>query len=467
MKISCRAIFGSCLLLFLALRQIRGEETPSHRVRISVEVVAIDPAPGIDLIPRLRAAATREAAYEEIQQLVDRDAAELLAWPIVTMSDGSDGGARSSYSVRFPTEFEPPQIPQTFGNTNWPIPPFGFTVPEPGWGAGASAPTAFETRDCGAKLRATARVIGNGKSVETDLDASFTRLLGFHEIRNCKDAVGIEGIFPQPEFQNVTLNPTIRFHDGEHLLAGCSFVQKPAPKIILFLGSARAIDVGPDLTQPDDGISKTQAASCRVFAECRMVTLPQKLAIRVINQADTDEAGAWNQVDELLKSGEAHLTADLVTLQRNGEQATATNMAASRTPTEFEPNQFPRRLPKEQIQPAFGSWPVLGMTPTAFSILDTGEAISLEAIVSRNGQSADLKLDVQDSHFLESWNCDYAELPDGKRLALKLPSLQTLQNQISARVRNGEKILLGVHKLSNPEKTFELFFLRLTISAAQ
>jgi len=213
-----------------------------------------------------------------------------------------------------------------------------------------------------------------------------------------------------------------------------------------------------------DEDSKVQPAQWSIFAECRMVVLAQKQAIQVINQADSNGAEAWDQVDQLLTSGKAHLIADLVTLQRDGQQAVTDNKASICTPVEFAPLRFPKRLPKEQIAEVFRSWPVLGATPTAFEKMEPGETMSLEAVVSKNGQWADLLLTARDERLTGFSNLDYGELPDGTRLGLKYPNLQSLEDHISIRVRNGEKILFGVHKLSDAEKTFELFLLRLTIT---
>jgi len=250
------AIFGS--LLCLLTSQLQAEEPPYWRVRISVQVVAIDPAHGVPLIPRLKSAVGKEAAYDEIQQLLDRDDAELLGWPAVTIAANSSGETASSLGVQYPTEFDVLPIPQIFGDGTWPVPPSSSLVPEPMWGA--LTPTANEVRDCGTKLKTTARILDDGNLVEVDFDTSLTELLAFHEIQGCKDAVGIGGIISQPEFQRLTLNPTIRLHSGEHLLIGSSFLQKPAPRIVLFLGTVRATRIGT-LSQKAASASKPDEAS--------------------------------------------------------------------------------------------------------------------------------------------------------------------------------------------------------------
>ena len=111
-------------------------------------------------------------------------------------------------------------------------------------------------------------------------------------------------------------------------------------------------------------------------------------------------------------------------------------------------------------------WPLIGASPTAFETRNVGERIEFKARVLEHGAWVAISVEATHSRLEEQVKFDFAELPGGEKLAIHQPQFSVLECKSSFRLRNGEKILLGVHKLAKPEKTFELFVLRAKATRA-
>ena len=79
-------------------------------------------------------------------------------------------------------------------------------------------------------------------------------------------------------------------------------------------------------------------------------------------------------------------------------------------------------------------------------------------------------MDVKAQHvrFLHWQKFDVGRLANGERVIMEQPYFHTLQNTSRIRLSNGQRLLLGVHKLTEPdEKSFELFLLQVRATKAE
>ena len=211
-----------------------------------------------------------------------------------------------------------------------------------------------------------------------------------------------------------------------------------------------------------------QTAAWKVFAECRMVTLPQKAAISLIEEFGEPEKvnDAWDRLERMLESGAATLEADLIVQGAEEKPLVSECVEEMKYPTEYNPPPLPQHLPLAAAPEALKMWPLIGASPTAFETRNVGERIEFKARVLEDGAWVAISVEAIHSRLREQAKFDFAELPGGEKLAIRQPQFSVLKSKSSFRLRNGEKILLGVHKLAKPEKTFELFVLQVKASRA-
>jgi hypothetical protein len=225
----------------------------------------------------------------------------------------------------------------------------------------------------------------------------------------------------------------------------------------------------PSAGRADDssnGGKRTSAWS--VFAECRMATLPQRAAISLIEEFGEPEKvdDAWDRLERMMENGAATLEADLIVQGAEETPLVSKCLEEMKYPSEYNPPQIPQHLSLKAAPEALKMWPLIGATPTAFETRNVGERIEFKAHVLDDGAWVAISVEAIHSRLREQARFDFAELPGGEKLAVHQPQFNVLESKSSFRLRNGEKILLGVHKLEKPEKTFEIFVLQVKASRA-
>jgi hypothetical protein len=210
--------------------------------------------------------------------------------------------------------------------------------------------------------------------------------------------------------------------------------------------------------------SPAEPATWTIQIECRMVDLPQKAALPLIAKSTNGTSGSeiWNEVERLLESDEAVLRAEIfMPISASGYSSSETVTEVS-YPTDFDSFPLPAQLPKEQVEEALKAWPVKGSFPTSISMRKIGESLEIDEGVSSDGLWIDVKLHALHTHLVKWQTFDYGELPTGERLSVKQPYFEKELDDGEFRCKNGESLLLGVHKLAGQEKTFELCLIRVT-----
>ena len=233
---------------------------------------------------------------------------------------------------------------------------------------------------------------------------------------------------------------------------------------ILLLLTFRPLSTSAD----DFADARKQGSAWKVFAECRMAVLPQKVAIPLIAEFDEPEKvnDAWDHLERMVEAGAATLQADLIVQGIEEKPLISECVEEMKYPTEYNPPPLPQHLPLAAAPEALKMWPLIGASPTAFETRNVGERIEFKARVLEDGAWVAISVEAIHSRLREQAKFDFAELPGGEKLAIRQPQFSVLKSKSSFRLRNGEKILLGVHKLAKPEKTFELFVLQVKASRA-
>lgn len=143
---------------------------------------------------------------------------------------GQRATAASTRQIPYPTEFDPPQIPQTIGNPRLTVIfDDGRVLDSAGSGSGIApvtptTPQSFEFKDTGSTLDVEATVGGDGHTVDLSVSAVFSEFDGFINYGTpitSGDIVLTDNKIFQPVFSKVAVNtPSLSIADGSTITLG-------------------------------------------------------------------------------------------------------------------------------------------------------------------------------------------------------------------------------------------------------
>ncbi len=172
-----------------------------------------------------------------IRALNQKKGVDLLSAPKVTTKSGQRAVIEVIREFRYPTEFDPPQIPQNFGSTG------GFSVvgtTPAGFGSSntgsfpvtPTTPTAFETRNTGVTLEVEPVVGPDGYTIDLNLVPQVVEFEGFinygspiqststNALGQSITSVITPNIINQPIFSTRKVTTTVSVFDGSTVVLG-------------------------------------------------------------------------------------------------------------------------------------------------------------------------------------------------------------------------------------------------------
>jgi general secretion pathway protein D len=167
-----------------------------------------------------------------IRALDQKKGVDLLSAPRVTTKSGQRAVIEIIREFRYPTEFDPPQIPQNFGNT-------GGLVLQPGLATQAgtfpvtpTTPTSFETRNTGVTLEVEPLVGADGYTIDLSLVPQVVEFEGFINYGSpisttSTNALGqtvtnviTPNVINQPIFSTRKVTTSVSVFDGQTVVLG-------------------------------------------------------------------------------------------------------------------------------------------------------------------------------------------------------------------------------------------------------
>jgi hypothetical protein len=205
-------------------------------VRAEVQHVSISPQQALDLVPALLDAGRAQEAFDRLQQMLAKNEAVLLDWPVNWMRLANQAPGETCRAVsESADEVRYDGGPQIFN------PPQGFTDTDlqqmklaklrfPSWGL--FIPETYGTRNLGAPLE-TEAMIEEGGRVKLECLQQSVRLLRFDEIRIQRSPHGIEGIRSNPQIKEMKSEAHVSLAAERPILIGNFFVREPEPHVEL------------------------------------------------------------------------------------------------------------------------------------------------------------------------------------------------------------------------------------------
>lgn len=172
-----------------------------------------------------------------IRALNQKKGVDLLSTPSITAKSGQRASIEMIREFRFPSEFDPPQIPQTFGNTG-----SGGSVAGGGsistFPVTPTTPTAFETRNTGVTLEVEPVVGPDGQTIDLNLIPQVVEFEGFinygspiktvnpagalaQAVTGASDSVTLtDNVINQPIFSTRKITTSVSVWDGATVVLG-------------------------------------------------------------------------------------------------------------------------------------------------------------------------------------------------------------------------------------------------------
>jgi hypothetical protein len=173
-------------------------------VEIDVQFVRLSQDLALPLLQRFMSGKPDqvEAACKQLDGMIARKEATLIAWPRIVCLDGQRSVVESIVEQRYPTEFDPPAS--------------SFLAPEKSKPVSDSIgePTAFETRNTGTTLEAEATVLDDERTILLNLVPQHVALRKFENF-----ATGVDsGTISQPIFTTSKITTAVKIASGQRLL---------------------------------------------------------------------------------------------------------------------------------------------------------------------------------------------------------------------------------------------------------
>lgn len=198
--------------------------------------------------------------------------------------------------------------------------------------------------------------------------------------------------------------------------------------------------------------------------EVLMVALPDATFLELLPELrDPDMIeGAVTKLLELIKNGKATLTGYPIIHTISGQRAVSESITEKRYPTEFELPQIPHdadSAPAAAQAKAKHNDDGAKLVPTKFETRNVGVILEAEAIVTPDGKVIHLNMVPQRVELLGFDEYESGSLK-GTRVFANQPCFYTTKVTSSMTVGNGKRVLIGAHRLVNPEGHTEVFVLQ-------
>jgi hypothetical protein len=212
--------------------------TPQPDIRVEVQIVTLPQAKAIALVRDFKDPAKSTGAYAQLQEMLEKDTATLLGWPILTTKDGNRAVCEANDEFRFPTEFDSGGIGFYFDRDGIGMEPEKGRLPKKIKGVDVRVtPTTFETRNLGVSLEVEPSLAVGGKISLDVLGVRHVRLKSIKKI-TVETEKHAKVIIEQPDFEDFHVTTNLNVSPGEHMLIGTFKATEPAGNLELFVLTA-------------------------------------------------------------------------------------------------------------------------------------------------------------------------------------------------------------------------------------
>jgi hypothetical protein len=200
--------------------------------------------------------------------------------------------------------------------------------------------------------------------------------------------------------------------------------------------------------------------------EVLLVAVPQEKALALLPDLrdPTKIEAAFTQILSAIERKEVSLLGYPVVHALDGERSVAETIVEKRYPTDFEPpatSQTGGLAPLPPVAPVISDLAV----PTSFETRNLGVTVEVEAVVSANGEWIRLDIVPQRVALLGFDSYDAVKAASGKVIKIDQPRFSSTRITSNLKLRNGQRCLVAVHRLPQPENHIELVIIQASATS--
>ena len=233
-------------ILVGGLMTLSAADPETRLIRTECLIVRMPTRKAVALQPRFQDPAQVSNAQQEVLKMVQNGQAELVDWPIVTTRSGNRAVSQNNQEIRYPIDFEQPQV-----IVNAATPDMAFTPsptapsePEKPKAAARTAPkekptilaaipSSFETRNAGVTLELEPVISPDGKQIDVQIAPSHVTLLGYEKTKVTAEDYSVT--VDQPKFESLKTSTNLTLKSGEPHLFGFYKLKEPGDTVELVI----------------------------------------------------------------------------------------------------------------------------------------------------------------------------------------------------------------------------------------
>jgi len=203
-----------------------------------------------------------------------------------------------------------------------------------------------------------------------------------------------------------------------------------------------------------------------IRVELQVVALPDALAVPLVAELMDEKKidPAYARIQELLANGTAKLIGWPIVTTHSGERATAEATREIRYASEYNP-------PTVSFTPSVSTTEILKIepkadvtlfeaTPSRFDSRNTGVYLEVEPTVSPDGKTIAVNVVPQHVRLVGFEKITIEKPETGGKVVVEQPQFDTMKVTTQLTLRNGQRVLMGVYRVSEPPNHLEFFILK-------
>jgi type II secretory pathway component GspD/PulD (secretin) len=203
-----------------------------------------------------------------------------------------------------------------------------------------------------------------------------------------------------------------------------------------------------------------------VRIEMQVVAIPEEIGVPLITELMDEQKieSAYARIQELLAKGKAQLLGWPIVTTHSGQRAVVEAIDEIRYATEFDPPTV-SFTPSVNAAETIKIEPKADVTlfeaiPTTFETRNVGITLEVEPEVSADGKTIKL-LAVPQHVRLKGYHKVTVEKPStGGKIVVEQPDFDMIKVTTILTLKNGQRVLMGVFRVSEPPKHLEMFLLK-------
>ncbi len=214
------------------------------------------------------------------------------------------------------------------------------------------------------------------------------------------------------------------------------------------------------------GFAADEMKLWNIRVEMQVVAIPDEIAVPLVAEMMDEKKieAAYVKIQDLLAHGMAKLIGWPFVTTRSGDRAVVEAVDEIRYATKYDPPTVSfapgvNATDTVKIEPKVDVTVFEGI-PAEFETRNTGVTLEVEPTLSPDAKTITVNLRPQHVR-LKGYNKVSVEKPStGEKVVVEQPEFDTMNVTTSLTLRNGQRMLMGVFRVSDPAKYLEFFILK-------